>query len=565
MFTKNLYKTIFAFSGIFLMFVSVKAATLSLTSNQTRSASQIEDIQIFAEADKNTSLGVSLNIKFENAEVIGFTQAQTFSIGTCTDNKMFDASRVCVDVASTKAFTDKDLLGTVKVKWGAVNGDAKITVNASYFDGTGQRVDKKTVTTVSVVSGAVPTTAEGSNANTQQSFVPIYVIVIGVVILIAVVVIVLWKKKLFFFHNTAVVVTVFAIVGITAFTIISSNTISHLDVLPKTGGTLNAPQVSVICDVLALKARVTYSIGSMPNNTNYFLEFAQNANFDSPTWATEVFNSVGTMVIPDDNFENTKDGSRFDALQTDNTYYVRLIETAPGTQPSFSPVTSFKTPVECKIVPVITSVAKECSTQAPTSRLNITFTDSYINQDYYVKFALDTNFAPGEHWQTTVAANSEKKVTYPIGFVPDINRPNSVPPVLQPGTKYYIMVVRRTYTGGESKIYQVDDVNCGNVTITPTKTPVPVTSAVPTITPTVIPGSVKCGLIDVNSDKQLAIVDLVDFGHVYKKICNDTPPKIGCGGKDVIFKGVYNGMVDINDFIYFSQHYYTVVSDCTIY
>jgi Zn-dependent metalloprotease len=110
--------------------------------------------------------------------------------------------------------------------------------------------------------------------------------------------------------------------------------------------------------------------------------------------------------------------------------------------------------------------------------------------------------------------------------------------------------------------------------ITVTVTPIPtITSTIdPSITvtitesPTATPGEgVECGLIDVNDDALLNIYDLMSFAKVYRHKCIDVAPKTGCGGKDVVRNGATDGEVNIYDFIYFAQHYYTVTNSCTIY
>jgi hypothetical protein len=96
--------------------------------------------------------------------------------------------------------------------------------------------------------------------------------------------------------------------------------------------------------------------------------------------------------------------------------------------------------------------------------------------------------------------------------------------------------------------------------VAPTPTPSVAPSVTPTVAPTVTlaPGSVVCGLIDVNGDGILNYIDFYAFSKVYNHTCSDTPPTTGCGGKDT--NG--DGKIDYRDFYTFSQKYYPRASSC---
>jgi hypothetical protein len=96
---------------------------------------------------------------------------------------------------------------------------------------------------------------------------------------------------------------------------------------------------------------------------------------------------------------------------------------------------------------------------------------------------------------------------------------------------------------------------CSSAPITsPSVTP----SARVTITPTLTPQNIECGLIDTNTDNILNVYDLINFSRVYQKACSDNAPQTGCGGKDTNA----DNRVNISDFIYFAHNYYTIKSSC---
>lgn len=66
--------------------------------------------------------------------------------------------------------------------------------------------------------------------------------------------------------------------------------------------------------------------------------------------------------------------------------------------------------------------------------------------------------------------------------------------------------------------------------IEPTSTPIPTSTTIPTVIPTMPP--VACGAIDVDNDKKLTIKDFAEFARFWRASCTDSPPVSGCGGKD---------------------------------
>jgi murein DD-endopeptidase MepM/ murein hydrolase activator NlpD len=99
-------------------------------------------------------------------------------------------------------------------------------------------------------------------------------------------------------------------------------------------------------------------------------------------------------------------------------------------------------------------------------------------------------------------------------------------------------------------------------TVTPkvTLTTTPKLTQTPSITPTGNPGGIDCGPLDINSDKIINYIDLLNFSEKYNKKCSDYYDKGGCGALD------YNHdyVVDYKDLYNMSVKYYPKLMDCSL-
>lgn len=74
------------------------------------------DLKVYAKVTDGSN-GLALDLEFSGLEVTNLTlPTGILSIGTCTGQKKFTANKVCVDLASTTAFNDGQLLATVSVR-----------------------------------------------------------------------------------------------------------------------------------------------------------------------------------------------------------------------------------------------------------------------------------------------------------------------------------------------------------------------------------------------------------------------------------------------------------------
>lgn len=93
-----------------------------------------------------------------------------------------------------------------------------------------------------------------------------------------------------------------------------------------------------------------------------------------------------------------------------------------------------------------------------------------------------------------------------------------------------------------------------------TNTPTPKISQTPSITPTGKPEGIVCGALDINGDKIINYVDLLNFSEKYNKKCSDYYDNGGCGALDVN----HDYVIDYKDLYNMSVKYYPKVMDCSL-
>lgn len=82
---------------------------------------------------------ITLKLKFENAEVLGFeTESKFFVIGTCDGGKKYLSNKVCADLGITEGtINNEEKLGSIKLKF---NSDQEITIKSEkgngFYNGT---------------------------------------------------------------------------------------------------------------------------------------------------------------------------------------------------------------------------------------------------------------------------------------------------------------------------------------------------------------------------------------------------------------------------------------------
>lgn len=147
-----------AFALFLVLPVSASAYTLD-PSDINIPAGTSGEVKILAKVSDGSN-GVALNLEFTGLEVTNLTlPTGILSIGTCTGQKKFTTTNVCMDVASTNPFTDGQLLATVMVRR-VDNSTAVITAvgENKYSKGT-------TVSGVVAQSGGIPTGVNLASSN----------------------------------------------------------------------------------------------------------------------------------------------------------------------------------------------------------------------------------------------------------------------------------------------------------------------------------------------------------------------------------------------------------------
>jgi hypothetical protein len=151
-FSKGLVVVFFIGTLILLMPNYVKAVNINF-GTVGKTAETIEEFIIYANPGKEDTLGITVNINAENAEFISYTASPLFQIGTCTGNVKYTKNQVCVDVIKSTPFKSTDKIGTLKIKWGPMNGKAKITVHDKYLSETKELSKNSKVNSFTIIGG----------------------------------------------------------------------------------------------------------------------------------------------------------------------------------------------------------------------------------------------------------------------------------------------------------------------------------------------------------------------------------------------------------------------------
>jgi hypothetical protein len=132
--------------------VNVKAVNIDF-GTVGKTAGAVEEFVIYAKPDKDANLGITLHISAENAEFVGYSASPLFQIGTCAGNVKYTSREVCLDVIKSTPFNATDKIGTIKIKWGPMNGTSKITVSDKYFSETKELSNHTKENSFSVIGG----------------------------------------------------------------------------------------------------------------------------------------------------------------------------------------------------------------------------------------------------------------------------------------------------------------------------------------------------------------------------------------------------------------------------
>jgi hypothetical protein len=151
-FGKGVFAVFFISAVILLITNNVKAVNINF-GTIGKTAETTEEFIIYANPGKEDTLGITINISAENAEFIGYTASPLFQIGTCTGNVKYTKNQVCVDVIKSTPFKSTDKIGTLKIKWGPMNGEAKINVGDKYFSETKELSKNTKVNSFTIIGG----------------------------------------------------------------------------------------------------------------------------------------------------------------------------------------------------------------------------------------------------------------------------------------------------------------------------------------------------------------------------------------------------------------------------
>lgn len=96
--------------------------------------------------------------------------------------------------------------------------------------------------------------------------------------------------------------------------------------------------------------------------------------------------------------------------------------------------------------------------------------------------------------------------------------------------------------------------------VTVTATTTPKVTQTPSVTPTGKPEGIDCGPLDINSDKIINYIDLLNFSEKYNQKCSDYWDNGGCGALD----SNHDYQVNYKDLYNMSVKYYPKVMDCSL-
>lgn len=94
-----------------------------------------------------------------------------------------------------------------------------------------------------------------------------------------------------------------------------------------------------------------------------------------------------------------------------------------------------------------------------------------------------------------------------------------------------------------------------NITPSATEEVTPGASITTKPQPTIPDNAVECGDRDANGDGEVNVGDFDEFKDIYEKPCLDEPSIEGCGGNDAIIDGVFDGYINIEDFIVWAEKF----------